>query len=375
MFDDDTATPRSCWAESALLARAINALTNLQHLSFFADASDDSTLALLFASLIPHDDHLPPAHVVRARAQSQPTDLGTQPSSPMAALFMPSSQTMPLADRLLSFGWRQRASPPSDLRSFAQTSTFASTLHVLRHASKLSFLVLDADMDEMHAADVVAATRELAARQTFAGSPTRVSLMLCGPIAGWDGFLPLLVDSFGDIKELFIDRPLKKTIRANTNEDEFVSRLEPLASVSSLTLVQVGSYTFSLDSQRNIARRLASVIPTLLVVGLLAPEGDTCWWGVWRSDEGDIFIRPMGDGHLTRLEDCARASRRPSIASAYAPTSSAFSSRRSSYSAFALEEVGKRSRRTSVDDEGLGRKRQAIEAIRPLSSLSASYQQ
>lgn len=372
MFDDDTANPRSCWAESALLARAINALTNLQHLSFFADASDDSTLALLFASLIPRDDHLPAAHAIRARAQSQPPDVFTQPSSPLATLFAPSPST-PLADRLLSFGWRQRASPPSDLRSFAQTSTFASTLHVLRHAANLSFLVLDADMDEMHAADIVAAVRELAARQTLAGAPTRVSLMLCGPISGWDGFLSLLVDSFGDIKELFVDRPLKKTIRANTDEDEFVARLEPLSQLDHLTLVQVGSYTFSLDAQRNIARRLAIAVPTLLIVGLLAPEGDTCWWGVWRSDEGDIFIRPMGDGHLRRLEDCARASRRPSIASVASFPASGFSSRRSSYSA-GLDEMGKRSRRTSVDEEGVGRKRQAIEGIRPLSSLSASYQ-
>lgn len=359
MFDDDTPTPRSCWAESALLARAINALINLQHLSFFADASDDSTLSLLFASLIPHDDHLPPAHRFE-RAQTQPPDFGTAPSSPLLA---PLTTTVtPLADRLLSFGWRQRAAPPSDLRSFAQTSTFVATLHVLRHARNLSFLVLDADMDEMHAADIVAATRELAARQAHPAQ--RVSLMLCGPIAGWEGFLPLLTESFTDIKELFIDRPLKKTIRATTDEDDFVRRLAPLSALTHLQLVQVGSYTFPLDAQRSIAGRLAASVPSLIVVGLLAPEGDTCWWGVWRSDAGDIFIRPMGDGHLRMLEESARASRRPSLVD-YRPAS-AFSSRRSSVS-----EDGKRSRRASLDDE-IGRiKRPMLEGmgIRPLSAL------
>lgn len=86
----------------------------------------------------------------------------------------------------------------------------------------MNFVVLDADMDEMAASDVIAAVGELSHRDQPGLNP--VSIMLCGPIAGWDGFLPELVNTFKDVKELFFDRPLKKSIRANTNENEFVSR-------------------------------------------------------------------------------------------------------------------------------------------------------
>lgn len=207
MFDLDEAPrnerrPRSCWHESALLSRMINALPCLQHISFFADASDDSTLSLLFASIIDH----PSRH-----ARPQPDD--------------EAYEMQPIAARLKSFGWRQRAAPPSGFRTFSQTSTFVSTMHVLRHAHNLSFLVLDADMDEMGSSDILSAVRELAKREAPLGQePAKVSLMLCGPIAGWeDGFLDQLVDTFRDIRELFLDRPLKKLIRAGDDDNEFVS--------------------------------------------------------------------------------------------------------------------------------------------------------
>ena len=234
MFDHDEWEPdhgpptlgrrgRSCWSESTLLLNLINSLPCLHHMSFFADASDDSTLALLFAALIPH----PSSHSIPPP---------TVPSSPcMLSAVSGYSPPLPLTARLRSFGWRQRAPPPHGLRSFSQSSTFVSTLHLLRHAHRLSFLVLDADLDEMHKEDILTACKELALREAPIGEPAeKVSLMLCGPIKGWSrGFLTDLVETFHGVKELFIDKPLRKsTVAHETTIEAFVSAFH-LKSVKS----------------------------------------------------------------------------------------------------------------------------------------------
>jgi hypothetical protein len=205
---------RSFWIESTKLFNLIQALPSLNHISFFADASDDATLALLFASLIPH----PSSHDI------PPPTLPPSPSVRSAASgYLPAQ---PLTARIHSFGWRQRAAPPQGTREFTQSSTFISTLHLLRHAHRLSFLVLDADLDEMFKQDILTACKELALRAPpFGEEAERVSLMLCGPIRGWNRqFLADLSETFTGIKELFIDRPLKKSMIAHeTTFDAFVS--------------------------------------------------------------------------------------------------------------------------------------------------------
>ncbi|KAL7423960.1 hypothetical protein Q5752_001545 [Cryptotrichosporon argae] len=322
MFDD-ARRPRSCWQESALLTALLTAVPNLSHLSFFADASDDSTLALLFAALIPHPSlHAvpPPAGPPSPSAVSAVSTSASASGSGAARL-----PAAPFAARLRSFGWRQRAAPPAALAEFASTSTFVSALHVLRHAYALSLLVLDADMDEMRQADVLEPLRELALRTAPLGErPSLISLMLCGPIRGWDGqFLRSVVDTLQDIKELFIDRPLGKQ-RASTTVESFIDLLLPLADLPQLRLLQIGSYMFPPATQFAIATRLAGLMPSLIVVGLLGEEGDTTWWGLWRGVRGDlgngaghgwrqaahgafaasgpgITVQPLGDGHLAQL--------------------------------------------------------------------------
>ncbi|WWD21861.1 hypothetical protein CI109_106349 [Kwoniella shandongensis] len=300
--------PRTCWAESALLTKLLNSLPSLNHMSFFADASDDSTLALLFAALIQH----PSLHSVPPTVPSSPSALSTASGA---------TQVVPLTHRLKSFGWRQRAAPPHLFRQFSQSSTFVSTLHLLRHAHNLSFLVLDADMDQMNKSDILAAVKELSLRRPPYGETVeKVSLMLCGPINGWEtGFLDDLVGTFKDIKELFVDRPLKKSTQAHAKSYEsLISLLKPLEQLPYLRLLQVGSYTFTSSFQAEICFHLARSIPSLLIVGLLGEEGETIWWGVWRrassrglrhAQEGlyedltDTRIIPLGDGHLRQLED------------------------------------------------------------------------
>jgi hypothetical protein len=237
--------PRSCWVESALLIKLFNSLPALHHVSFFADASDDSTLSLVFAALIPH----PSTHPVPPATPSPSAHTSSLPSttSPVAstrALMEPPA--VPFGSRIRSFGWRQRAIPPPALRSFSQTSTFVATLHILRHAHRLGFVIIDADMAGMERADILVTINELARRERPQGesgrlmNKDRVSIMICGPIAGWeDGARPIageqlnsvavpvgtqlenerptprlflqdIVDTFQDIKELFIDRPLRK---------------------------------------------------------------------------------------------------------------------------------------------------------------------
>ncbi|OCF38826.1 hypothetical protein I317_07399 [Kwoniella heveanensis CBS 569] len=306
--------PRSCWAESALLTSLIHSLPSLNHLSFFADSSDDSTLALLFASLIPH----PSTHAIPPTMLSQsPSALSTISGSSRHP-FMPIA---PLTHRLRSFGWRQRAAPPTAFRTFAQSSLFVSILHLIRHAHNLSFLVLDADMDEMTPSDIHTTVKELALRRPPVGEKAEnVSLMLCGPIKGWeDGFLQGLVDTFDDIKELFVDRPLRKSKQAHaTSFEAFTTLLRPLEALPHLSLLQVGSYTFTSDVQADIACHLSRTIPSLLVLGLLDEEGETNWWGIWRRasvrglkhhSEGiydevyDTRLKALEDGDLKRLEN------------------------------------------------------------------------
>lgn len=83
-------------------------LPSLHHLSIFADPSDDLTLSLLF---------------------SHPAMLA-------------------IAPRLRSFGWRLRASPPSALREFDNSTMYVSIQGWLRECTRLGFLVLDSDIEQ-----------------------------------------------------------------------------------------------------------------------------------------------------------------------------------------------------------------------------------
>lgn len=298
MFDGDTdevgrpGSGRQCWDEAALLIKLLRSLPRLEHLSFFADASDDSTMALLFSNLIPYPD------------------LDTAVSSP------PTDSAVPFAQRIKSFGWRQRGKPPPDLRDFSRVSPFVSSYHLLRNAPNLSFLVLDADLDLMLPEDVADAMRELAKRRPRLGeSFAPISLMLCGPIAGWQNMIQQLGPLGKDIQELFIDRPVLRRHKADeVNTEKFVKDLEPLKLWPRLQLLQVGSYPFVLNEQRMITTRLARALPSLLVLGLLGEEEDTCWWGVWNSPVGEPVVHPLGDGHLDVLEESTRKARQPSYA-------------------------------------------------------------
>ncbi|WVW79020.1 hypothetical protein I302_100983 [Kwoniella bestiolae CBS 10118] len=317
--------PRSCWAESSLLTSLINSLPSLNHISFFADASDDSTLALLFASLIPH----PSLHAI------PPTVLSNSPStlstiSGSHGYPHNNNPYIPFTHRLRSFGWRQRAAPPSNFRQFSQSSTFVSSLHLIRHSHNLSFLVLDADLDELTLPDILTPLKELQLRRSPVGEKSQlISLMICGPIRDWDsvgnGFLKSMVNTFDGIKELFIDRPLKKSTKVKeTSFEDFTSLLDPLSSLPYLRLLQIGSYTFTTPLQSSIVRHLSRTIRSLLVVGLLGEEGETVWWGIWRrassrgmrylpegdgqgigeyDDYTDTRIKFLGDGELRALEE------------------------------------------------------------------------
>lgn len=260
---------RNPWVESQTLITMLHSLPNLQHLSLFADNSDDITLSLLFS-----DPHL----------------------------------LKHLAPKMLSFGWRQRAIPPEGFREFSNATMFVSILGWLRHCGQLSFLVLDADMGGMKDVDLFQVMDALAAREEVwrarsqeatrrLGEPTestaatlgkrkraesddeqgrsdkrlvgssgapvialsiqhsldvhqrckeaaarerlkvsKISLMICGPIAGWEPsrearefygqfedksrppvFLDRLVDRFDGIKELFIDRPIRSREHGEIN--------------------------------------------------------------------------------------------------------------------------------------------------------------
>ena len=209
--------------ESTLLTNLIKSLPSLNHISFFADASDDSTLALLFASLITHpSSHPVPPPTCPSSPSIRSSASGYHPAEHSAEN---SALPVPFASRIHSFGWRQRASPPKGTQAFSQASTFVSTLHLVRHAHRLGFLVLDADLDEMYKEDILIACKELALREPPLGEVAeKVSLMLCGPIRGWSReFLAELAGTFEGIKELFVDRPLRKSTIAHETNEGFVS--------------------------------------------------------------------------------------------------------------------------------------------------------
>lgn len=245
MFDQpEDELPRSCWRESALLIGLLQCLPHLEHLSFFADQSDDSTLALLFATLIPHPSShpIPPPlpytpsasrvqtpHVVRTITPPPRSSLSSSITHTHA---QPQTQVppLPLAARIKSFGWRQRSKPPLGYHDFSTASTFVSTLHLLRHAHRLTYLVLDADMDMIRPSDLVVILKELYRRKYPHGETALpFSLILCGPIRGWERegreVLEMIAqESGGSVCELFIDRPLvKSTTKHIIDTDAFVS--------------------------------------------------------------------------------------------------------------------------------------------------------
>lgn len=240
--------PRSCWSESAQLVELFRSLPSLSHMSIFADASDDSALALFFSSLIAHPSlHVPPPPTRPSTPKLLPTGRSRASLSATAPLFAPATPVpdqppLPISARLTSFGWRQRAPPPSGFRQYAQVSTFVSTLHLIRHCYRLSTLVLDADMDEMDPEDILTVCRELRQRPPPNGEQSeRVSMTLCGPIRGWDvgsggrgGFLEKMVREYTGFKELFIDRPLRKSHEAHeTTVAHFVCPLsDPLIQLT-----------------------------------------------------------------------------------------------------------------------------------------------
>lgn len=287
MFDSDGGDydkhRRNFWDEAQQLLHLFQSLPMLEHVSFFADASDDGTLALLFQQLIDRD-------------------------GPLNALHPPWSY------QIKSFGWRQRAPPPRGMREYNCASPFVSTYKFLQNAPNLSLLVLDADQDTMESIDVVEAMQQLAMRQPLRGRTIApLSLMICGPIKQWERMFDPMLEPGNDLKELFIDRPLDGRIYADLHPDDFITLVQPLKQLPKLQLLQVGSYTFGLYEQRIIANRLARLVPSLLVVGLLGDDADTTWWAIWRGLVGEPYVRPLGDGHLFLLEEKARELKPPTF--------------------------------------------------------------
>lgn len=249
MFDQpEDHLPRSCWRESALLIGLLQSLPHLEHLSFFADQSDDSTLALLFATMIPHPSSHPTPPPIpyttpsTSRIQTPTAERTNTP--PPATESLPAGATVPpvpFASRIRSFGWRQRSKPPVGYHEFSTASTFVSTLHLLRHAHRLGYLVLDADMDLITPSDLVVVLKELYRRKYPPGeSASLYSLIICGPIRGWETqgqeVLEMIAqESGGSVCELFIDRPLvKSTNKYIIDTEAFVS--PSLASLASLII-------------------------------------------------------------------------------------------------------------------------------------------
>ncbi|UOH82149.1 hypothetical protein LQV05_004842 [Cryptococcus neoformans] len=274
-----TVRPRSCWSELAFLETLINSLPQLEHLCFFADVSDESTLVLLFSKLIP----TPPSYI------SPPTP--TSLDSPSSHLHRAPIKHIhkPFAQRLRSFSWRLRAPPPSTFREFARSSTFVSIHHLVRHTPNLDFLVLDADMDYTASPDILAVLGQMAQRDKWAeNKPPKLSLMLCGPILAWgDLFLQDLVKVYSNIKELFIDRPLTSPLVLDQvgAPDFLVGDLLPLSHLPHLQTLQIGSYQIPSDNKQqhilHVTRLLSRYIPSLRIFGVLDTSGETVWGGIW----------------------------------------------------------------------------------------------
>ncbi|ODN91375.1 hypothetical protein L198_05887 [Cryptococcus wingfieldii CBS 7118] len=271
-LEEAPVNPRTCWEESALLVSLLTALPNLEHISFFADASDDTTLSLMFAALIP---------------SARPSASGANSFSWQSLEDTDSTGHVPFAQRIKSFGWRQRASPPQFFHQFSQTSTFICIYHFIRHAVNLSFLVLDTNTYVTASSDILAVLRELAAREVPAGGRKRLSLMLCGPIDGWEAdFLHNLGDTYDDIGELFIDRPMEGSMIPVSGEEDvglLLDLIQPLTSLHHLHLLQVGSYAFDTPARLRFATVLSVNLPSLRVMGLLGSDGETLWMVAWRE--------------------------------------------------------------------------------------------
>jgi hypothetical protein len=136
------------------------ALPGLEHLSFFADGSDDITLSLFFGT-------------ERIRRYIGP--------------------------RLKSFGWRARSETPQEARSFSATSMFISFSDFLRNCNRLGCIVLDcnAEVMGMSAQDLELVLSSLQDRRlevmqndglrygrSDRGHPA-LTLMLCGLMSRW----------------------------------------------------------------------------------------------------------------------------------------------------------------------------------------------
>ena len=135
------------------------ALPGLEHLSFFADGSDDITLSLFFG-----------AQNVRQY----------------------------IAPRLKSFGWRARSETPQEARTFAATSMFISFAEFLKDCNQLGCIVLDCNAEAMamSAQDLELVLSSLQRRQLeIQGNSTQnhspqqgypaLTLMLCGLMSRW----------------------------------------------------------------------------------------------------------------------------------------------------------------------------------------------
>jgi hypothetical protein len=132
----------------------------MEHLSIFADGSDDITLSLFFG-----------------------TDYVRRHIGP----------------RLKSFGWRARSETPHELREFYATSMFISFSDFLRHCNRLGCIVLDCNTEAtaMSAQDLDLVLSALQDRQfevvpngssvndrSERGHPA-LTLMLCGLMSRW----------------------------------------------------------------------------------------------------------------------------------------------------------------------------------------------
>lgn len=145
--------------EVKALHRLAAALPGLEHLSFFADGSDDITLSLFFG-----------AETVRRH----------------------------IAPQLKSFGWRARSETPPDARTFAATSMFVSFSEFLKHCRNLGCIVLDCNAEALAMSaqdlDLVLSSlrdRRIEGREDAGSDSTwdlrcpRLTLMLCGLMSRW----------------------------------------------------------------------------------------------------------------------------------------------------------------------------------------------
>lgn len=170
-------------------------------------------------------------------------------------------------------------------------------------------------MDKVHSQDVQVVLRELELRDAPVGEQVaRVSLMLCGPVVGWlsantaepsshslaqahnhaqalptgmgalalgqehrvprAGFLEDVVGGLGDVEELFLDRPLQKSIHKHIiSEANFVS-----------------AKLFSSSSARARARRLSKETLNRVDIGRAERErgkgpGASAQANEWERDE------------------------------------------------------------------------------------------